>query len=246
MDKKAKDILIKTYWSANGWKREAETAPADFEYAKSMGVMFDSVDLTKEELLSRLSEISHSIPVKKVTDAFLSSLTNKRLDLRSGLGSYANAKRLLTKPDYPDYYFDYGKNLNLNVLNFERIKFGGVRHSYALYNWLDLELLSKEDITLPTQEDIDKFKSIINIIYSSQSGDTPGTLRDNLQRALKFSKNEAHNIMEILACAEIIEALNYDRKEPGKHDWTFMTYWRGEDAYNKQMTKFYFENYGII
>ncbi len=31
MDKKAKSILFKTYWSSQGWKRKYETDPLDFE-----------------------------------------------------------------------------------------------------------------------------------------------------------------------------------------------------------------------
>lgn len=43
MDKKAKDILFKTYWSSAGWKDDKFTAPDDFAYAKEKGLMFDMV-----------------------------------------------------------------------------------------------------------------------------------------------------------------------------------------------------------
>jgi hypothetical protein len=52
--------------------------------------------------------------------------------------------------------------------------------------------------------------------------------------------------MEILGSAEIINPLKYNRKEPGKHDWTFITFWRGEDGYDRQKVNFYFGDYGII
>ena len=51
--------------------------------------------------------------------------------------------------------------------------------------------------------------------------------------------------MEILGCAGILKPLRFDRKEPGKHDWTFVLYWRGEDKYDKQNVKKYFAEYGI-
>jgi len=246
MDKKAKDILFKTYWSAAGWKTIRNTNPEEFEYAKSMGLMFDPLSITKPELISRLDNIANSISLKIITDAFLSSLTNKRLDWRSGLGSYANARRTLTNASTLDYYYDYGANKDLNVLNFERIKWGGVRHSYALYNLLDLELLRNEKVTCPTNDDISIFQGILNTIYGSAPGDTPGKLRDNLKSLLKFSKDETHMLMEILGSAEIIRPLRFDRKEPGKHDWTFITLWRGEDGYDRQKVNFYFGNYGLI
>lgn len=246
MDKKAKDILFKTYWTSGGWKSEHSTSASDFEYAKSMGLMFNPLSITRPELISSLDKLINSISVKTVADAFLCSLTNKRLDWRSGLGSYANAKRILTRTDTPDYYFDYGENRDLNVLNFERIKWGGVRHPYALYNLLDLTLLHEESITSPTKEDVLIFQAILNTIYGSAPDDTPGKLRDNLKKFLKLSKYETQTLMEILGSAEIIKPLKYNRKEPGKHDWTFITFWRGEDGYDRKQVNFYFGDYGII
>ena len=246
MDKKAKDILFKTYWAAGGWKGEPGTNPADFEYAKSMGLMFDNLNITKPQLISTLDKAIHAIQVRTVTDAFLCSLTNKRLDWRSGLGSYANARRILAKTDYSDFYWDCGDKEDLNILNFERIKWGGVRHIYALYNLLDLQLLNKETITSPTKDDISILQTILNIIYGSEPDDHPSKLRDRLKEILKFSKYETHTLMEILGSAEIIKPLKYDRKEPGKRDWTFITFWRGEDGYDRQKVNFYFGEYSII
>jgi hypothetical protein len=172
-------------------------------------------------------------------------LTSKRLDWRSGLGSYANAKRLLTEQNISEYFYGYGENNDLNVLNFERIKWGGVRQHNGLYNWLDLELLNKEDIPSPTKQDIEIFKNILNVIDNAQTGDTPSKLRDDLKEVFKASKDERHVLMEILGCADIIKPLRYDRKEPGKHDWTFVLHWRGEDKYDKDNVNYYFSSYGI-
>jgi hypothetical protein len=106
MDKKAKNILFKTYWTTEGWimddNRKIDTA--DFEYAKDKGVMFDPLTISKTDLFTRLDDSVNSIPLTKITDAFLNSLTNKRLDWRSGLGSYANAKRVLMTPDKSNDY----------------------------------------------------------------------------------------------------------------------------------------------
>ncbi|WP_223148896.1 hypothetical protein [Aquimarina sp. RZ0] len=92
MDKKAKSILFKTYWSSQGWKREYETDPIDFEYAKSKGLMFDQVSFSMNEIKSNLKSLLSQIEEKKITKGFLSSLSNKRLDWRSALASYFNAK----------------------------------------------------------------------------------------------------------------------------------------------------------
>jgi hypothetical protein len=247
MDKKAKEILFKTYWSSAGWiePENIRTDPADFEYAKQKGLMFDPLTITKAELITELKNTLKEVSLKMVTDAFLCSLTNKRLDWCSGLGSYANAKRLLTQQNFPDYYFGEGTNQDISLINFERIKWGGVRHAYGLYNLIDLKLLNKEEIPIPSKPEIEIFKNILKVIESSQFGDTPSKLRDNLKEVFKVSKDERHIVMEILGSAEILRPLRHDRKEPGKHDWRFVLHWRGEDKYDKNIVNYYFGRYGI-
>jgi len=247
VDKKAKDILFKTYWTSAGWTSDENrrTESANFEYAKEKGLMFDPLTISKSEIVTRLHEIVQTISLKKITDAFLCSLTNKRLDWRSGLGSYSNANRLLIENNFDDYYYGHGTNEDLNVLNFERIKWGGVRHHNGLYNWLDLTLLNSENVTPPTEQDIQTMQLILDVIRSSEIGETPSKLRDRLKEVLKGSKEERHVIMEILGCADIIKPLSHDRKEPGKHDWNFVLHWLGEDKYDKQNVNKYFGEYGI-
>lgn len=96
--------------------------------------------------------------------AFLSSLSERRLDWRSGIASYYIAK-LITPHKYTPvesgYSYEDGKivsvpctcgvcrdlkygltghenyiNSDLNVLNFERMKWGGIRHGDLLYTLL--------------------------------------------------------------------------------------------------------------
>jgi hypothetical protein len=247
MDKKAKDILFKTYWTSAGWtdRDSRYTDQEKFEYAKEKGLMFDPLTITKPELLSNIQKIVSAISMKNVTDAFLCSLTNKRLDWRSGLASYINAQRLLADDNMPDFYFGHGNNIDLNVLNFERIKWSGVRHNNGIYNLLDLSLLEKETIPKPTSKDIDQFKSILNIISKSEQGETPSKLRDKLKDVFYVSKNERHALLEILGCADILKPLSVDRKVSGTHDWTFVLHWRGQDKYDNQIVQKYFGVYGI-
>lgn len=243
MDKKAKSILFKTYWSSQGWKRDFETDPIDFEYAKSKGLMFDRISMSMKEVKSNLQDLISRIDKKKITDGFLSSLTNKRLDLRSAIASYSNAKLILNgKREFYRPETEY-ENEDLNVLNFERIKWSGVRHSDLLYNYLDLKLFEKENISEPTELDIKTFKDILYCISSSEFGDYPGKLRDRLKDFMKGSKNERHTIMEILGCCEILLPKSYDRPTTGRHDWAFVEYWRGEDKFNKEVVDEYFGRY---
>lgn len=245
MDKKAKQILFNTYWSSTGWKDDDDRniKPKDFIYAKSKGVMFDNLSITGQELLKNVKILFKSVSLKKVTDAFLSSFTSNRLDWRSGLGSYSNIKRVLEIETFKSEDFE---DEDLNVLNFERIKWGGIRHSQILYNWLDLTLLEKESIPEPTQNDLRIFSDILNSINESPAEETAAKLRDRLKKVFKASKDQRHVLLEILGCSEILKPLSFERLEPSKHDWEFVLFWRGEDKYNSDAVNYFFGNYGQV
>lgn len=241
MDKKARAILFKTYWTAKGWKSVIETDPRDFEYAKAQGVMFDPVSFGLKALKAELSSLITKIGKEKIVNGFLSSLTNKRPDWRSAIGSYFNAKLILEnkRQFYRADTFKY-ENEDLNVLNFERIKWGGVRHSDLLYNYLDLKLFDQEEVAKPTEEDIYIFKGILNCIDQSPPGEYPSKLRERLRGVIGISKDQRGVLMEILACCEILKPQSFDRPTTGRHDWQFVEFWRGEDKYDKELVREYF------
>ncbi|MCX2742213.1 hypothetical protein [Pontibacter anaerobius] len=244
MDKKAKNILFKTYWTSQGWRREYTTPIDDLEYAKSKGVMFEPVSFSIPEIKEELNQLVTRIDKDSVVKGFLSSLTNKRLDWRSAIASYTNAKLVLEgkREFYRLNNFQY-ENEDVNVLNFERIKWSGVRHSDLLYNYVDLRLFERETITEPTHADIETFKAILKCVEESEEGEYPSKLRDRLKEAVKGSANERHTLMEILGCCEILKPKSYDRPTTGRHDWGFVEYWRGGDGYNRSIVDEYFGKY---
>ena len=61
--------------------------PDDFEYAKRAGVMFDPVRLSHDDVMNRALAAFRGVDHRAVADAFVSSLSSRRLDLRSALGS---------------------------------------------------------------------------------------------------------------------------------------------------------------
>lgn len=273
MDKKAKGILFKTYWSSSGWKDDKYTAPSDFAYAKEKGLMFDPMSISHDDCAYRVIKIVNAITMEQVSKAFLSSLSTRRLDWRSGIGSY-NIAKLFTSHKYTPvesghsykdgkivhtpYTCKVCKNLkygvvgheryineDLNVLNFERMKWGGVRHGDLIYTLFDLERFAKEQIPEPTETDIEILKSILSEIASCNPGDYPSSLRDKLKDVpdLKSSKDDRFIIIEILACIEVLKPMSYDKKTTGKHDWTYAEFWRGKDGYNTESVEKYFGKY---
>jgi hypothetical protein len=273
MDKRAKNILFKTYWKNGCWIINDEdriTSKENFEYAKSKGLMFENVTITHDECINEILEIYKKIPIDLVSQAFLSSLSNKRIDWRSSIASYFIAKKI-RKHKYlktvSGHGYDKNGNANqtyyscgicmnlgmsekekyinedLNVMNFERIKWGGIRLGHLLYTLLDLKLIVKEEITRPTYEDIEIFKNILKTVESSQPKDYPSVLRKRLSENIKYTKNEIDVIMEIMACVEILKPASYDRPTTGRHDWHFVEFWRGEDKYNQDAVNIFFGKY---
>jgi hypothetical protein len=272
MDKKAKNILFKTYWK-NGWIDDKDRIinNEDFEYAKSKGIMFDSITISHDQCINDILEIIKKIPMEKVSKAFLSSLSNRRLDWRSGIASYFIAKQL-TKHKYlkaiSGHGYSSGKitftsytcgicrdlkygiigeekytNKDLNVLNFERIKWGGVRHGELLYTLFDLRLFCMEEITEPVIDDINILKNILETIEKSQPDDYPSKLEKRLSECIPSTKDERQILMEIMACIEILKPGSYNRPSRGKHHWKYIECWRGEDKYNKEIVEKYFGEY---
>lgn len=273
MDKKAKKILFNTYWSDKGWREEYITAPADFLYAKEKELMFDPITISHDECVDQIIETVHSISSEEVVKAFLSSLSARRLDWRSAIASYYIAKRVTPHKYTPvvsgsfykdgnvvsvSYTCEVCRNLkygvvgkekyiqnDLNILNFERIKWGGVRQGDLLYILFDLRQFKKEQITEPTEADISILKRILRAAGSCKTGDFPGALRDKLKDipGFKSNKDERTVILEILACIGVLNPASYDRAVSGKHDWIFVEYWRGEDGYDKEAAEKYFGKY---
>lgn len=277
MDKKAKKILFDTYWSSSGWKmgEERNVAPEDLAYAKEKGLMFDPLSISHDDCVEQIVKISGEISFDRVVTAFLSSLSTRQLDWRSAVASYFLAKSF-QKHNYAPVesgcsYEDgkkssvsytcgicralrygvigneYYENEDLNVLNFERIKWGGVRHGDIIYTLFDLQQFEQETIPEPTPRDIDIFHKILGAIDSCDASDTPRALSNKLAmiKELKSNKAERDTLVEILACIGILKPKSLDRNEPGRHDWVYSTYWRGEDGYDKEFVKKQFGNYAV-
>jgi len=114
--------------------------------------------------------------VVALTEQFFwdTSLSSRRLELGSALGRSAVLRRF-PKRTIPrqrgacpvcGVYNRGAERVDLNVLNFERFKWGGVRHDQPLYASLDLQLFQELPRIDPTAGDIAVFKEILQAIVS--------------------------------------------------------------------------------
>lgn len=261
MDKKAKKILMNTFWSSSGWKdRPGAFAGEDFNYAKSKGLMFDPITITHDELVERLHELHQTITKERVAAAFLHSLSTKKVHLRSALSSWALTSQLplhtygqrsVVRPNYSrcgDCNFhglmsdrDY-VNEDLNVLNFERVKWGGVRLNYLLYCWLDLELFSKEEEAFEvTGEDAAMLNKMTEAVRDCAEHESARQLEKRWKDAFPSSKQERDVTMEIWGYAGLLVERDTPRKlRGGSHDFDSVAGWQGSDRYSQEALEFYF------
>jgi len=261
LDKKAKQILFKTYWSSAGWKSERTITPEDFDYAVKAGYMFKAVSMSHVQIVDRVKSILKNTDRRRVSDAFISSLSTRRLDWRSALGSYAIAR------NFPQHKFSGNHSCDvcgeilkprhaedLSVLNFERLKWGGVRHLSPKYIAFDLEQFSLADITEPTPEDLKIFKAIIETARSLDGRARPGDLEKAISRILDSNEAERRVLIEILGYCGILQPqkqkgfldafVKYNEREHrpvNKIDWSYpVSWWLGVDGVNENALAYFF------
>lgn len=265
MDAKAKKILLNTYWSSGRWRAGGPLCTdEDFEYAKSKGVMFDPVTISHDECIRRLRELHEkSITKEKVVRAFLHSLSTRKVYLRSALSSYAltydlplhtyteqpaeqpsysacsacNDRRLMANEQYRDE--------DWNVLNFERVKWGGVRLNWLSYCLMDLELLAgQEEEFAVIAEDVTILRRMFEAVEECGDKEAARQLEKRWKDVFPSNGHERDFVMEIWGYAGLLQSGDDYRKERGRGtDFTSMATWRGEDGYSRENAEFYFGTY---
>lgn len=145
---------------------------------------------------------------------------------------------------------------DLNILNFERFKWGGIRHLDPLYIAFDLNQYSNSEKLVPTSEDY----GILNKILIALNELPPeGKIRDlekALTKIIKSNKEEREVLLQILGYCSILSNKEYlgfinkfipfvEREEPNhyKNDWTYpVCCWTGKNGLNREALKIIFPN----
>ena len=223
MDKGLK-ILMNTFWGSKGWK-DGSISADDFAIAKNEGYMFDYPKyMTHDEILNQAKSIADKIEKQDVTNAFLFSLSTRKLEYRSALASYYYIKSVpvhsdtghkgycyvcgcsafSTNPNEPKNEYDYG----LNGFNFERYKWGGVRHGNLAYAKFDVEEFMKLPKVTPTDEDIKIFHAILNSAKNlpPKSKARKYALQIVNEKILKTNKDEIAILLGILGFCDIFNS----------------------------------------
>lgn len=218
MDKNLK-TLFKRFWSSNGWT-DGVISDKGFLEAKEAGYMFYYPKVVSHaETLEQLHNVLEQIKPQDVANAFLYSLSARRLEYRSALGSYWYAQSIPehkstheTSCNFCNWYEwsalskNDKRDTGYNIHNFTRYKFGGVRHDhlhYALFDLTQFLLLPK---ATPSSEDVKILQKILNCIKDLEPHNKAGKYANYLtkQKIIKSNSDEINTLLNILGISGIL------------------------------------------
>ena len=145
------------------------------------------------------------------------------------------------------------RRTDISVLNFERLKWGGVRHTQPLFAALDLEWFSSMHAPEPTKDDLDAFRKILDRASALSSNAGPNDLEQAIKGLFASNKQERRVVIDILGLAGVLVPrwlpnfwdtypLCAERKQPlNKNDWSYpVLWWKGADGINAKALDFWF------
>lgn len=227
-------ILFALYKSTR-WD-EVNVSENEIVLAKENGYLFDYPEYeTHSDTLKKIRPILTQIDPKDIANAFLFSLSTRKLEYRSTLGSYYYATAIKdhellkshndilaksahhcylcgwsawkTVPNKSDIKFGY------NLYNYYRYKYGGgfIGHSNINYALFDLEQFIKLSKVNPTDEDKRIFAEILSCVKHLNSSDKAGKFRDMISKAkiFKSNKDEISALLDILGICGILTSNDF-------------------------------------
>lgn len=210
--------LMKMFWGTQGWRNQpAWPDAATFQRSVDAGLMFtERVVIDHDECVKAAKEAVAEVTLAQVSEAFVASLTSERLDLRSALGSYAVARYL------PEHPFTAQRDLqtcavcaqldrsheDLNRLNFERFKWGGLQRDNIFFVAFDLEQFLRAPVERPTGKSIEVGRRMIQALRNAPANATAGQVAAGL-KAVKGSTPEREALLDILGVCGILRTAEH-------------------------------------
>ena len=221
--------------------------------------MFHPRELDHDERVAWLIESAGRVDAAFVACQFLASLSTRRLDRRSALGSFAYARYFPHHSLTPSLRSrnqrmcmvcgdgELTTMTDLNVENFYRHHWGGFMHTKPLYAAFDLDQARWLDDCEPTREDISIMSRVLNAIADLPQESTPNDIIRVTAKLLRSNAQERRVIVSILGYCGILEATNHPGWSerfipfretlafPGtpRNDWPYpVIWWRRHEGIN--------------
>jgi hypothetical protein len=207
-------LLLSGYWGRQGWQKPSFTIEQT-RCLSEAGLIRPSQTLDHDAALDWALSVRDRIDASLVSSGFLFSLTSRDLRYRSALGSFAHLQHMPRhKHRRAEGFFTdicaicgfddtHGRAVDFGVLNFERHKWGGIRHDQLVYMAFDLEqFLALPPPPDPSQESKGILLSILDAASSSKSFTA---LKKALGAVVKSNDSERAQLCQILGYAGILQ-----------------------------------------
>lgn len=245
--------LMKTFWSSQGWRSQPSWPNGDvLSRAVAAGVMFtEPLIVDHDECVMAAQEAAANVTTADVSDAFIASLTTNRNDLRSVLGSFAVARQLPEHPFTPRLHTvqcevcgeGNRSQEDLNKLNFERFKWGGLRRDSIPFVAFDLEQFSRAPREEVTRKALAVGQQLVSALRNAPAEATARQMAVRL-KMLKGSQAEREVVLDILGVCGVLRTSQHggyakefvpavERVLPSQHyaDRSYpVCWWRGRDG----------------
>ena len=256
-------LLLSGYWDKNGWKKPSFNQEETLVLNEA-GLIRPATTLGHDAAIDWALEVRAGVSVKRVADAFLYSLASRDLRYRSALGSFAHLQHMPKHSHMTAEGFhtdicsvcgfddNQGKNINFGVLNFERHKWGGVRHNQLIYMAFDLQqFLALPKFPAPTDEDN---KILGRILDAAGSAKNYTALKKAIGPIIPSNNSERDQLCQILSYAGILQPddcpsftdayIDWDKRGDGKprSDMEYPLGWWNGCTYRDAGVKYWFSN----
>ena len=225
MDKKAIKILLGTFKKSQDenlatwfyWDTYRQhITEADFMYAKAQGVMFDREQLSHPAICGRIKKAVDTIDRTKVVNAFIHSLSTRRLVYRSFLSSYCMGKNLpahdFTASAAPNESIcaicglsrhAINRPVDYNPINYFKYKHGSCPDD-LISVLFDVEQFSKLPAVTPTDEDRQLLNDLKTAILTAAPNDRVAQLKKRIAKVIPSNDEERLGLLEILGVIGIL------------------------------------------
>jgi len=266
VDPRGLHILFNTQWNLDGkeasWIGFSDVPEEELAYARSVGVLREPAEYTHRKLIVDIVAERDRFDIETVASAFASSLTTRRLDHRSILGSYAHALHL-SEHRYSGSKDETCKvcgeeksrTVSFNHLMFRRLKWAGnVCQGNLDYVLADLTAFDASSVSCNKTD-----RKLVNSLFSAirKLPKTAG-LRDlekSISGLFPSDKSERQVALEILGSCGILKPKDW----PGRNErWVApeeyvdpahfyskewrrpVSSWTGADGINQEAVDFWF------
>ncbi len=183
--------------------------------------MFPKRSFTHDEIVEEVVNNVNLTKRSEVSSAFLESLSSGRLDLRSALGSYAVGRllrphkgrcsgSLVVLCDVCGAHY-HQRNMDVSVLNFERLKWAGVRHLWLIYIAFDLAQFRRcyQPDPEARQTGVEQMLKLLDSVSALPDKAGASDAARCIRKVVNVDESQRGTIIEILSFCGILAARQY-------------------------------------